>query len=194
MSIRIKIAFEIPYRIERLLFWPLELFHSIRLGQPVRIIPLTRGKYTIVDPDDYDWLNQFKWCASKFENTYYAIRTFRIGRGRTSSLFMHRAIMNPPARLLVDHHNLDGLDNRKSNLRIATHSENMFNRRKTSAKTHSRYIGVSYIKNTRKWRASICTHGKTINLGRFNDELSAARAYDAAAIKYHKEFARLNFK
>ena len=193
MSIRVKIAFELPFYIERILLWPLRLYHSIRLGCDVRIIALTKFRFTIVDPQNYDWLNKFKWCLAKGDDSFYAVRNVRIGRGRTKAVFMHRLIMNPPSHLLVDHANTDGLDNRRSTLRIATPSENMFNRRKTKKKTYSRYIGVSFDKQVGKWTATICTNRKSIRLGRFSSEIDAARAYDMAAKQYHKEFARLNF-
>jgi hypothetical protein len=79
------------------------------------------------------------------------------------------------------------------NLRVATRRQNTCNRRKTKSKTSSQYIGVYFDKYSQLWAAKIKYMDKTIWLGRFKSEIDAARAYDRAAIKYHGEFARLNF-
>ena len=101
--------------------------------------------------------------------------------------------MRAPRGLLVDHRNGDGLDNRRDNLRLATHSENMMNRPKIKSPTTSRFVGVYFDKARRLWVARIHLNGKCIWLGRFATEIEAAKAYDEAAKKYHGEFARLNF-
>jgi hypothetical protein len=101
--------------------------------------------------------------------------------------------MNAPKGILVDHQNSNPLDNRRSNLRLATHLQNSHNRKKTKIKTTSKYLGVSFDKYRKKWHVRILHMGKRINLGRFADEDEAGRAYDAAAKKYFGEFARLNF-
>ncbi len=98
-----------------------------------------------------------------------------------------------PLGLLVDHRNTDLLDNRRANLRLATHSQNSCNSRRDKSNTLSRYRGVSFSKRKQKWFAAIRANGKKMWLGYFDSEEDAARAYDAAASKYHKEFARLNF-
>jgi len=105
---------------------------------------------------------------------------------------MHREMMNAPAGMLVDHRNGDNLDNRRSNLRLATPTENSCNRRKKTGGS-SRYKGVTFNRRSGKWFARIRIHGKCIFLGTFESEVEAARAYDAAAKKYHGEFACLNF-
>lgn len=94
---------------------------------------------------------------------------------------------------ICDHINHNGLDNRKANLRLATHRQNLCNRRNTALKAASRYRGVSLHKNTKRWTARIKVYGKTKYLGLFDDEIDAAKAYDAAARRFHGVFASLNF-
>ena len=97
------------------------------------------------------------------------------------------------SRSVVDHINTDSLDNRKANLRLATHSQNSCNSRRDKSNTYSRYRGVSFSKRKQKWFAAIRVNGKKTWLGYFDNEIDAARTYDVAARKYHKEFAMLNF-
>ena len=192
MSIRFKI--ETPSWLERILLLPLLLYHRLRLNCPVRLIPLTKGKFAIVDPHDYPWLSKFKWHVVTQNGYFYACRRPSVGEFRTSrSVWMNREILNAPPRLLVDHHNHDTLDNRKSNLRLATYAENGYNRRKLKKSKSSRFKGVSFHKKRNVWRAVISTTGRSIHLGEFKSELQAAKAYDGAAKLHFKDFANLNF-
>ena len=106
---------------------------------------------------------------------------------------MHRRVIHIPKHLLCDHLNRSGLDNRKTNLRPATVSQNLSNRHKTKSKTRSKYKGLEWDKAQRKWKARIQHQGRKIYLGSFTSQTSAAKAYDTAAKKYHGQFAALNF-
>jgi hypothetical protein len=97
------------------------------------------------------------------------------------------------SRSVVDHRNTDSLDNRRTNLRLATPSQNSCNSRRDKSNTYSRYRGVSFSKRKQKWFAAIRANGRKLWLGYFSDEIDAAMTYDRAARKYHGEFAQLNF-
>jgi len=147
-----------------------------------------KGKYVaLVDDEDFDNLNQWKWCVHKDINNFYAVRTVRADGKRTTTQ-MQWEIMN---RKSIDHIDHDGLNNQKSNLRFCTNSENMMNRRKQK-NTLSIYKGVTFHKRNNKWMAQIRINGKIIHLGYFDVETEAAKAYNAKAIELFLEFANLN--
>jgi len=163
---------------------------SAPLEQPdgaVRYIPLTQGKYAIVDAEDYERVNRYKWCLSRTGKQLYAQR--RTG-GKT--IRMHQFIMNPPKGMVVDHIDGNGLNNRRSNLRICTRPENNLNRRRHPRNTTG-FKGVYQNKKTGKYSAQVCLKGKPTRLGSFVTAVEAARAYDRKAIELFGEFARLNF-
>lgn len=152
-------------------------------------IKLTQGKVVLVDDDDFEYLNQFKW---RFFVKGYARRNSPFLLGKRTVILMHREIMQTPADKQTDHINLDGLDNRRANLRICTPSENKQNM-EAQSNNKSGFKGVDWVERDGKWRASIRVNGKRIYLGHFDDPVVAACAYDAAAVKYFGEFARGNF-
>lgn len=169
-------------------------------------IKLTRGFIAIVDDDDFDSLNQWKWCITtdKEEKFTYAVRRCPVSN---MQIRMHRQIMHAKTGEIVDHRNHDTLDNRKSNLRICTVRQNGMNRVSRKGTT-SVYLGVHkhisksrvYVKSEgvyrdylyEKWGARITVNGKYLTLGVFKNEVDAALAYNRAAIKYHGEFANTN--
>lgn len=155
-------------------------------------IPLTRGRYAIVDDDDFEELNKYKWYCG---NNGYAMREKMVKRVKTRYM-MHRVIINAPDDKFVDHINGNPLDNRKENLRLANKSQNGVNRPvRIDSKTG--FKGVSFKNDTprkRPYGAYIKKDGKKVHLGHFETPEEAARAYDKAALEQYGEFAYLNFK
>jgi hypothetical protein len=154
-------------------------------------IPLTQGKFALVDDEDFEYLNQYKWCAvtkkrkDGNEGTFYAITH--------PGIRMHRLIMNAPKELEVDHIDGDGLNNQKHNLRNCTRLQNVLNQKiqQTNKKT-SKYRGVLW-NGKRNWRVQIQYKSKVYYLGYFVCEEEAARCWDKKAEELFGEFARLNF-
>ncbi len=160
----------------------------------IMAVPLSQGLFALVDGEDYKWLMQWKWYTCKEQSgNYYARRTTRKYK-RRQSILMHRQVLNTPKGMETDHRNHCGLDNRKQNVRVCTKSQNNQNNRKAKAKKSSRYKGVSWSKRRRKWRAVIQLDKKQFEIGSFNNEIEAAKAYDAKAKELFGEFANLNFK
>lgn len=160
------------------------------------VIPLSRGLSSIVDDADYDWLNKHKWHASapRSGGRIYAVRMVPIGDGKKTSISMHRAILRPEPGIFVDHINCDGADNRRCNLRLCTNQMNQWNRRNRDwAVSTSRYKGVHWAQDRRKWRAAISHNDVPIKLGDFDTEIEAAMVYDEAARTLFGDYARTNF-
>jgi len=186
------VQIKVPNWLDFIFTCPLLIFRLLRYGYTYRRIYLGEGKWTILDQKDYYRLNNFKWIVYGNGTNLYAVRHEIIDPNKTRTVYMHREIMNPPPDRLVDHRNCDGLDNRRENLRFATRAQNVLNRRKKKNAT-SRFLGVYFNKEKSTWDSQIMHQGKRRWVGRFDSEIDAARAYDAAARKYHGEFARLNF-
>jgi hypothetical protein len=177
------------------LILPLLLFYRrLRYGYPFLRIPLSRGKFAIVDPEDYPTLARHKWYAKDGRRTRYAQRNVRDPlTGKQVLINMHRQILSIPPHLVGDHVNRNGLDNRKANVRPATRSQNAYNTAKPRVPSRSEYKGVHWRSSSQKWRVEITAAGRKTYIGTFHDEVRAAKAYDRAAEKYHGQFAVLNF-
>lgn len=160
----------------------------------MKYIPLTQGQVAIVDDEDYEYLNQWKWYALWQRNikNFYAVRKQRVN-GKRVMIFMHRLIMRAKPGEQVDHINHITLDNRKCNLRICNRYENMHNSRKP-INNSTGFKGVSFDRKIKKFKTQICVLGRSVYLGAYDNILDAAIAYDQAALKYFGDFAYPNLK
>jgi hypothetical protein len=159
-----------------------------------------RGRVAFVDLEDYDLVMRYRWHVQDQERrregrlplAYAKTATSAKGAGGGQQIYMHTLITGFSE---VDHWDSNGLNNRRGNLRDATHAQNVGNARKQPG-CSSRFKGVYWSqKKTGKgrWQAQIGADHRTRYLGRFDNEEDAARAYDAAALEAWGEFARLNF-
>lgn len=163
------------------------------IAVPSGAVAISVGDHVVlIDEADVALIATHAWYVLRTKGKSYAY-TF-IKRRIT---YMHRLLAGVDDGLEVDHKNGDGLDNRRLNLRSATHAQNTANRGKSGFRagkpTSSPLKGVSWHKQAKKWQALITVRGKRSSLGLFADEVDAGRAYDAAALAAHGAFARLNF-
>lgn len=152
-----------------------------------KLIPLTKGYWAKVDPEDWPELMLWSWSTMKpGPNCVYACRN-----DRGTKITLHRYLTKAPVGTIVDHKNHDTLDNRKDNLRITTKKGNSTNRPKQRSAHTSKYKGVHWAHE--KWNCKITNEGKDIWLGRFDNELDAALAYDTKARQLWGDLAYTNF-
>jgi hypothetical protein len=165
----------------------------------MRKIKLTQGYVALVDDKDYQRVSQFKWSAHVTRNKNGSIKSLYAKRGvwlngSCTARWLHRIVLqvsNPKVK--VDHKNRNGLDCRRSNLRVATNSQNTSNTKLYSNST-SGFKGVHWNKQYSRWVAYIYVDNKRIHLGYFTSKREAAKARDLAAKQHHKQFAVLNLK
>ena len=145
----------------------------------------------LFDPEDRDFLLSYEWKISKnnFGDIEYVV-TYDLGK----IISMHRLLMGLKHgdKLVVDHINHNGLDNRRKNLRLATRSQNCANGR-ISKNNKTGYKGVSWEAGRGKYSSTVRKNGKTIRIGRYTNLIDAAKAYDKKAKELHGDFAVLNF-
>lgn len=153
-------------------------------------VQLTRGLVALVDADDYPRVMAAgRWNARPHGKTIYAQHGIVLPDGRRSTQQMHNFITGV---IGIDHRNGDGLDNRRSNLRVTTQAQNCANTRIRS-NNKSGFKGVSWHAARAAWVAQIKSGDTSHHLGLFSDREAAARAYDDAAIDLFGEYARINF-
>ena len=161
----------------------------------MKLIPLTQGQFAMVDDEDFERVNCFKWCVKTRRNviTKHAVRTigFRVnGKRHSKTIWMHQFISGC-GNNEIDHIDGNGLNNQKSNFRPATFRENC-NNKSTQSRNTSGFKGVT--KSRTGWRAQISVNGKTTYLGWSKNPEGAAMIYDRAALNSFGEFARTNQK
>ena len=157
-------------------------------------IYLTNSKdVVLVDDEDYKMLIQYKWSfyKSKRSKMGRAQTNIKINNKRTTLLLHHLIIKKPSNKKEIDHIDRNPLNNQKNNLRIVTHSQNMMNKSNYKNST-SKFKGVYWDKSRKMWRSAISEKNKRINLGRFTNEIDAAKAYNEKAEELHGEYAYLN--
>jgi hypothetical protein len=191
-NVMASITIKVPNWLDIIFAWPMMVYRRRKYGYEFRRIYLGEGEWTILDKRDYYLFGNLKWSIGGRDGKFYAIRGVKIEPDEIMIMSMHREIMNAPRGILVDHRNGDNLDNRRTNLRLATPTENSCNRQKKKG-CSSQYKGVCFHRRRGKWASRIKIHGKSIFLGNFDREEDAARVYDEAAKQYHGAFARLNF-
>jgi len=157
----------------------------------MKAIKLTQGKIAVIDDEDFEIISALKWFAHKQSkaNTYYAERNIKLPDGKRKPIGMHILIMDPPHGHQVDHIDGDGLNNRRSNLRVCVCSQNQGNAR-IRKDCSSGVKGVSFSKSHKRWRARIQINRNRIGLGWHLTKAEAAKAYAVAAVMYFGEFAR----
>lgn len=154
-------------------------------------IRLSQNKIAKIDDADFSLISVHNWHAVEDHGNFYAYTNVKIDGKRTIRQ-MHRLIMAAPKGIQVDHINGDGLDNRRSNLRLCTQTQNARNCR-VRAVSKSKFKGILWVTKRGKWRARISAANKRLYSGYFDTEIAAAKRYDEMARKHHGDFARTNF-
>lgn len=162
------------------------------------IVELTQGVTALIDIDMWDnHLSKYRWCACLTRANTNSPAHWRM---TTKHIYAHRLIMEIATNSILDskqevdhitHSELPIIDNRVSNLRLANHTQNMWNQRKRS-NNKSGFKGVCWHRRAGKWHAYISVNGEKIHLGLFTNIEDAVRVYNEAALLHHREFANLN--
>lgn len=155
----------------------------------MKTITTRSGHEILIDDEDFDKVKHITWGVLRAKQTNYACgRNKGVACKDKKMYLIHRIIMDAPDGIFVDHIDRNGLNNQKSNLRICTNAQNLWNRKATHGK--SKYKGVCL--TGKSWFARVCKNGEKFYIGSFKTEELAALAYNAAATELFGEFARLN--
>lgn len=149
------------------------------------IIELTKNQFTVVDSRTKKEILKHKYCASISGGKYYAVTYID-----SKQVYLHRLLTDAPQGSVVDHINGNTLDNRKRNLRLCLHKENVRNQRLHPDKLQ-KYRGVDYMKSKEKYRARITVDGKEIHLGLFDTDVEASSAYKKASKKLFGKYGNI---
>lgn len=153
-------------------------------------IKLTQGKVALVDDEDFEYLNKWKWGVIKSGEKNFRARRIYGTKNNQKCVYMHRLLIKTPLNLECDHIDHNGLNNQKLNLRNCTHQQNQRNRRYAGKTTGLKGVILAEGKYI---TSRIVVNRKQIRLGIFKTLEEAGEAYDMAALKYFNEFANLNF-
>ena len=151
-----------------------------------------REYVVLVDEEFLDFVSKYSWTIS---GAGYVSTKIRNVDQKIEMIYLHNIILTSVDGKEPDHINGNKLDNRKINLRLSSRKENCQNRPKMNSEKRdlsSKYKGVSKTSKGRKWRARISVDGIPTLIGYFDDEIDAARAYNEAALRHHKKYAKLN--
>ena len=156
-------------------------------------IPLTQGQVAIVDDIDYEYLMQWKWFAHRDygrpHEKYRPARNVRVDNKRTTRRMYHEIADRMGLKYkIIDHIDQNPLNNRRSNLRSATNSQNLSNRGRQRNNT-SGFRGVDFVRARGEYRARVKVNGKEFCLGHFDTAIEASKAVEAGRIKHMGEFA-----
>lgn len=160
----------------------------------MKLIPLTQGKFTKIDDEDFERVSQYKWhySSKRLGSLIGCVKRHCVQNGKIYLMRLHRFIISVPDDMQVDHIDGDALNNQKSNLRICTPAQNCMNKRFEPKRNTSGFKGVSLHKPTGRWRARVKLDRKERHVGLFDSPIEAARAYDEMAVKCFGVFAKTN--
>lgn len=105
----------------------------------MKLIPLTQGKFAQVDDEDYFLVNSLKWCAKRNRDLFYAVSRIK-KNGKNTTVYMHRFIINPIGKNVIDHIDHDTLNNQKTNLRECISAENLRNKKSLTCNEGSKFV------------------------------------------------------